>query len=285
MEESLSIGIIQPSSAPDLELFERGLEVLRQWKIPFKSFVDFEEARPSHKAFLLYELMTSSRFTHLWAVRGGAGAVKLLPYLDELLSSEVTPLNYLPQLVGFSDITTLHLYFWKRFKRIGLHAPMIVNLPELDKRCLKILGDLLIEGSKGYKITGRSYRGGVAEGVLIGGNLSIVASLCGTPYFPEEKEILLFLEETNERLYRLERAFLQIILSLPEGSLKGIVLGDLGKVRAEDFLKGVEEFIPQDVPIAYAFPFGHIPKNVPLPIGGKASLKVSRIQATLQITG
>ncbi len=285
MEESLSIGIIQPSSSPDRKLFERGLGVLRHWKVPFKSFVDFEEAKASHKAFLLYELMTSSRFTHLWAVRGGAGAVKLLPYLDEFLRSETTPLKYIPQLVGFSDITTLHLYIWKRFKRIGLHAPMIVNLPELDKRCLKILRDLLIEGSRGYKIPGRSYRGGIAEGVLIGGNLSILASLCGTPYFPEEREIILFLEETNERLYRMERAFLQIILSLPVGSLKGVVLGDLGKVRAEDFLKGVEEFIPEDVPIGYAFPFGHIPKNVPLPIGGRACLKVSRIKATLQIAG
>lgn len=283
MEESLSIAIIQPSSPPDRELFERGLEVLRKWKIPFKSYVDFEEAQASQKAFLLYELMTSFKFTHLWAARGGGGAIKLLPYLDEFFGAKAFPVKYLPKLIGFSDITTLHLYFWKKFKKVGLHAPMLVNLPELEKKSLNHLKKLLLEGSKSFKISGLAYRKGHSKGILIGGNLSILASLCGTSYFPYEEEVILFIEETNEKLYRMERAFLQILYSLPRGALRGIVLGDLGEIRAEVFLREMEEFIPENVPIGYGFPFGHTSMNISLPIGVRAYFKISNKRAELWI--
>ncbi|BAU23873.1 hypothetical protein THC_1508 [Caldimicrobium thiodismutans] len=285
MEESLSIAIIQPSSPPDREPFERGLEVLKKWKIHFKSYVDFVEAQASQKAFLLYELMTSFKFTHLWAVRGGSGAIKLLPYLDEFFGAKAFPVEYLPKLIGFSDITTLHLYFWKKFKKVGLHAPMVVNLPELEKKSLKCLKKILLEDAEAFKIFGLAYRKGYSEGVLIGGNLSILASLCGTPYFPYEEEIILFIEETNEKLYRMERAFLQILYSLPKGALKGVVLGDLGEVKAEDFLKEMEEFIPEHIPVGYGFPFGHTSVNIPLPIGRRACLKISNKRAELCFDG
>ena len=281
MERSLYIGIIQPSSPPERELLEKGLEVLRKKGIPFKSLVDLEESPPSHKAFLLYEALTCGKFTHLWAVRGGAGAWKLLPYLDDLFKESYVKQPYLPQLIGFSDITILHAFFWQKFGKKGLHAPMIVHLPNLVGEAKELLWKVLHQSCKEVKLSGRAYQEGEASGYLLGGNLSLVASLCGTPYFPLKQELILFLEDIGEKPYRLERAFLQILFSLPKGLLKGIVIGDLGDMEASKLLTSLREFLPSEIPIAYAFPFGHIPNNCPLLFGAKAKLKVRGEEAIL----
>lgn len=280
MEETIRIAIVQPSSVPEKEPFERGLEILRERGISFKSFVDFKEDSPSQKAFLLYEVMTSGAFTHLWCARGGSGAIKLLPFLEELFQS-TKKIPSLPQIIGFSDITTLHLYFYKKFRLIGLHAPMIVNLPTITRKSLERTFEILFKKQKTFKMTGKAFQRGSAKGILIGGNLMTLSSLCGTPFFPEEKEIILFLEETKEPLYRIERALLQILLSLPKGVLKGLIFGDLGEVKGENLLERLSEFFPEGIPLAYDFPIGHTSRNYPFLIGVRAELKVSSKRARL----
>ncbi|MFN3920994.1 MAG: LD-carboxypeptidase [Caldimicrobium sp.] len=275
MENALCIALIQPSSPPDQKLYEKAIDILRKNLIPFKSFVDFIETPPFQKAFLLYEILTSQKFTHLWAVRGGAGAIKLLPYLDEFFKDKNFPSFTLPPLLGFSDITVLHLYFWKKFKIRGLHAPMLIHLPKLYKDALKRLKEILFENKREGKLIGKSYRKGIAEGIILGGNLTVLASLCGTPYFPTDEKIILMVEDINEKLYRLERSFLQILFSLPKNSLKGLILGNLGEVSPLEFLKNIQEFLPPNIPIGYNFSFGHINKNYPFPIGAKAYFKVT----------
>ncbi|MFN4132353.1 MAG: LD-carboxypeptidase [Caldimicrobium sp.] len=275
MENALCIALIQPSSPPDQKLYEKAIDILRKNFIPFKSFVDFIETPPFQKAFLLYEIFTSQKFTHLWAVRGGAGAIKLLPYLDELFKDKNFLLFTLPPIIGFSDVTALHLYFWKKFKIKGLHAPMLIHLPKLHKDAFKRLKEILLEDKREGKLIGKGYRKGIAEGIIFGGNLTVLASLCGTPYFPTEDKIILMLEDTNEKLYRLERSFLQILFTLPKNSLSGIILGDLGEVSSLEFLRKIEEFLPPNIPIGYDFSFGHINKNYPFPVGAKAYFKVT----------
>ncbi|MGC9109211.1 MAG: LD-carboxypeptidase [Caldimicrobium sp.] len=280
MEESIKIAIIQPSSPPEKEAFEKGLSILRKEGFFVRNFVDFREDPPSHKAILLFEIMASGLFTHLWAARGGAGAIKLLPYFDELFkASSLNP--PLPQLIGFSDITTLHVYFYKKFGKRGLHAPMIVNLATLKANSLKRTLEFIQGRPTSYKLKGKPFRVGESQGVLLGGNLLTLSSLCGTPYFFEEKELILFIEETNEPLYRVERAFLQILFSLPKGSLKGLILGNMGKVNSYEFLKRISEFLPEEIPIGYAFPFGHTANNNPLLIGSKVKMQVTEKRAEL----
>ncbi|MFN4196826.1 MAG: LD-carboxypeptidase [Caldimicrobium sp.] len=281
MEIIPSIAIIQPSSPPEKIIFERALEILRKNSIPFKSFVDFKDAPPAQKAFLLYEIINCDRFTHLWAARGGSGAIQLLPYLDNLFQEKIYDFSSFPILVGFSDITVLHLYFWKKFRIKGLHAPMVVNLPEISKESFKRLKANLFSQSFQGKLFGKSYKEGEEEGIIIGGNLSLIASLCGTPYFPLEESVILLIEEVNEKLYKLVRNFLQILYTLPQESLKGLVLGDLGEISPLEFLAQIEEHLPSHIPIAYAFPFGHGSKNYPFPVGAVGYLKVREKKAEL----
>lgn len=273
MEEAIRIALIQPSSPPKKKAFEEGLEILKNEGFSVRSFVDFREDPPFQKAFLLFEIMTSGLFTHLWAARGGSGALKLLPYFEELFKTS-KKLFSLPQIIGFSDITTLHLYFYKKFGKKGLHGPMVATLGSTNKEALKKTFSLIKGGMVQYKLKGKAYKKGETTGVLLGGNLMTLASLCGTPYFPEEKEIILFIEETKEPLYRIERAFLQILFSLKKDVIKGLVIGDLGEINPLEFLERVSEFLLEDIPIGFSYPFGHIPKNFPLVVGANARLKV-----------
>lgn len=282
MEESIKIAIIQPSSPPECEPFEKGLQILRKSGFSVKSFVDFRDDPSFQKAFLLYEIITSGLFTHLWAVRGGKGAIKLLPYLDEFFTSS-SKFFPLPQIIGFSDITTLHLYFYRKFKKIGLHAPMVVHLGELPKEVLKKTFELIKGKVSYYRLRGKAFRRGSASGILLGGNLMTLSSLCGTPYFPQEKEIILFIEEIKEPLYRIERAFLQILFSLPNGALKGLIVGELSEINPLEFLERISEFLQDKVPVGFAFPFGHTLRNYPLLVGAKARLRVLEKIAELEI--
>jgi muramoyltetrapeptide carboxypeptidase len=279
MEKEIKIALFSPSSPPSIRSYQRGIKVLKKNNISFKSFVDFSESSPSFKAFLFYELITAKEYDFIWAVRGGFGAIKLIPYLDEFFS-ENKKINIYPSLIGFSDVTALHLYFYKKFKRKGLHAPMIVNLPDLSEEVLKNLLEV-IAGNKDIELEGFAYKEGEAEGILLGGNLVTLASLCGTTYLPTEKSLILMIEETNEKKYRIERAFLQVIFTLGIENIKGIIIGDIGKVNSLEFLKGVEEFLPKYIPIGYNFSFGHIKNNLPLIVGEKAYLVVKNGKAKL----
>ena len=279
MEKEIKIALFSPSSLPSIRSYQRGIKILRKNNISFKSFVDFSESSPSFKAFLFYELITAKEYDFIWAVRGGFGAIKLIPYLDEIFS-ENKKINIYSSLIGFSDVTALHLYFYKRFKKKGLHAPMIVNLPDLSEEVLKNLLEV-IAGNKDIELEGFAYKEGEAEGILLGGNLVTLASLCGTTYLPIEKSLILMIEETNEKKYRIERAFLQVVFTLGIENIKGIIIGDMGKINSLDFLKGIEEFLPKHIPIAYAFSFGHIKNNLPLIIGEKAYLVVKNGKAKL----
>ncbi|MCS7150546.1 MAG: LD-carboxypeptidase [Caldimicrobium sp.] len=281
MERSLHIGIIRPSSIPDREEFERGLEVLKKHGIYFKIFVDFEESDPSQIAFLLYELLTCGQFSHLWTVRGGAGAVKLLPFLDDLFQTKRIRSISLPTIIGFSDVTALHLYFLSRFQKIGIHGPMIVNLPTIEKTSLKRLLGVLQSRNSRITIHGKTHHSGKAKGVLFGGNLSLVASLCGTPYFPKLESMILFIEDVGEKAHKLERSLWQVLMSISPGSLKGIIFGDLGSVSPTYLISALKEFVPSDIPVGIDFPFGHRTKNYPLLVGAPAELRASERKAIL----
>jgi len=279
MEKEIKIALFSPASPPSARKYQKGLKVLRKNKISFKTFADFSEISPAFKAFLLYELITNGEFNFIWAIRGGFGSIKLIPYLEEIFAENIK-ISIYANLIGFSDVTALHLYFYKKFGKKGLHAPMIVNLSDLSEEALKNLLKVMFE-NKDIVLKGKAYREGEAEGILLGGNLITLASLCGTPYLPLEKSLILMIEETNEKKYKIERAFLQVLFSFGINNIKGVIIGDLGKVDPLEFLKGVEEFLPENVPIGYSFPFGHIRDNFPLIIGEKAYLRVKNWEAKL----
>ena len=266
----LRIAVVQPSSPPKEEDLAKGLQVIRELGLSFKSFADPTPSIPSVTAFLLAEIIATQKFDYLWAVRGGFGAIKILPFLDEYLKHLNLKPFQIPPMIGFSDITALHSYFWKKFRSIGIHAPMVVNLPKVERDCLDLLLEILHRKRMELVLEGRAYQEGEAEGYLFGGNLATFASLCGTVYLPLEKDMILFFEDVNEAQHRLERSLMQVILTLSLKRIKGIVFGDLGGISSEALLHSLQHNLPENIPIGFDFPFGHGKKNYPLLFGAKA---------------
>jgi len=279
METQIKIATFAPASLPPIDLYEKGLNILRNFKIPVKNFVDFSETPAGMKAFLLYEILTNQEFTHIWTAKGGFGCLKLLPYLEELFSSKFISPRF-PTLIGFSDVTVLHLYFYKKFKKFSIHAPMIATLPNLESEALKFLIDVIIH-NKEIVMEGKVFQEGEAEAILLGGNLVSIASLCGTPYFSVNEDIILFIEDINEKLYRLERAFLQVLFFIGKKKIKGLIIGNLGEIEPLSFLENIKEFLPEDIPIGYDFPFGHVSKNYPLIIGKRVFFEAKNLKAKI----
>jgi muramoyltetrapeptide carboxypeptidase len=265
----LRIAVVQPSSPPKEEDLAKGLEVLKELGLSFKSFADPTPSIPSVIAFLLAEIIATQEFDYLWAVRGGFGAIKILPFLDEYLKNLNLKPFQIPPIIGFSDITALHSYFWKKLGRTGIHAPMVVNLPKVERDCLDLLLEILHRKRMELVLEGRAFQEGEAKGYLFGGNLATFASLCGTAYLPLEEEMILFFEDVNEPPHRLERALMQVILTLSLKRIKGILFGDLGGISSEALLHSLQQNLPENIPIGVDFPFGHGKKNYPLIFGAK----------------
>jgi muramoyltetrapeptide carboxypeptidase len=279
----LRIAVVQPSSPPKEEDLAKGLQVLKELGLSFKSFADPTPSIPSVTAFLLAEIIATQEFDYLWAVRGGFGAIKILPFLDEYLKNSNLKPFQIPPIIGFSDITALHSYFWKKFGSIGIHAPMVVNLPKVKRDCLDLLLEILHRKRMELVLEGRAYREGEAKGYLFGGNLATFASLCGTAYLPLEEEMILFFEDVNEAPHRLERALMQVILTLSLKRIKGILFGDLGGISSEALLHSLQHNLPENIPIGVDFPFGHGKKNYPLVFGAKVKFSCHGGKAILNM--
>jgi muramoyltetrapeptide carboxypeptidase len=279
----LRIAVVQPSSPPKEEDLAKGLQVLKELGLSFKSFADPTPSIPSVTAFLLAEIIATQEFDYLWAVRGGFGAIKILPFLDEYLKNLNLKPFQTPPMIGFSDITALHSYFWKKFGIIGIHAPMVVNLPEVERDCLDLLLEILHRKRMELMLEGRAYREGEAKGYLFGGNLATFASLCGTAYLPLEEEMILFFEDVNEAPHRLERALMQVILSISLQRIKGILFGDLSGISSEALLHSLQQNLPENIPIGVDFPLGHGKKNYPLIFGAKVKFSCHGGKAILNM--
>lgn len=211
------------------------------------------------------------------ALRGGYGCARLLPLLHEARLRDHCKI-----FMGFSDLTTLHLYFQRRFGWATVHGPMMVsaslaNLAGAEETNLVRLWtdpEYLPEYSFPEMET---WHRGSAEGRLTGGCLSLVAAGLGTEYEIKTEDRILFLEELGEPPYRVDRMLTQLRLAGKLDGLAGIILGTFqdcdptdGSYRVQDVLK--EILADLQVPIVAGFPSGHGPINWAFPLNLPARL-------------
>jgi len=227
----------------------------------------------------LHRLYADETIAAIWCARGGAGAGRLLWRLDEeLLRAHPKP------LVGYSDITYLHLLLG-RLGIVSFHGPMVAReLADANYDRASLWRAVTGEGPP--YASGEDdlvpLRAGRGEGVLRGGCLSILAAAAGTPWALDTtgEDAILFLEDVDERPYRVDRMLLQLRESGALASVRGIVFGDMKgcaprmdePYRLEDVLHEALEGI--DVPIALGLSSGHTSSPaVTLPLGVRARLR------------
>lgn len=219
----------------------------------------------------------------IWCARGGYGTVHLMEGLD------LAPLVREPKwIVGFSDITVLH----NALHGLGvasLHAQMPFNIAGKSNACKETLRQALF-GEPFTVSGGRGQRTGTSEGELVGGNLSLLYALRGTPYDIDPRGKILFLEDLDELRYHMDRMIQNLKLSGWFRDLEGLIIGGMTDMREKNpddpFGKEVQEMIAESAapfayPVCYGFPAGHIDDNRALVMGAKAKLSVAPFAVTL----
>ena len=279
------IGVVALSGPVDRERYRRGVEVLRAWGHPVveASNLGREETYlaggDTERLNGIDEVMDAgARF--IIAARGGYGATRLLDGIRwrELARQRVC-------LIGFSDVTAV----LNPLAGMGVpqvHGPMVAagfgtryNAKRL--RSL-LLGELSSEPLFRFP-EGAVVRGGRAEGPAIGGNLTVVNSLIGTPWEPDFDGSVLFLEEVNEPLYRLDRLLTHLRCSGRLRNVKALIGGSLrgcrpASERPDSWRRLLLEVAPPTAPVVVDLPFGHGAANLAFPIGATVEIDTDTLQ-------
>lgn len=218
--------------------------------------------------------------------RGGYGCMRLLPHLDfELIK------RHPKVLIGFSDVTALLLPLYQQTGLVGFYGPMLTsNLIHHEPYSqAELLKQATGQAGYPYQVPNqdpyRCYQSGVAEAPLIGGNLSLLSALCGTPWQPQTAGHILFIEDWKEKYYSLDRQFQQLKLAGLLDHIAGLLLCDFSEIEPEPG-QGLAEFL-QDltawlrVPVGYGFSVGHGEQTATLPIGIPARFEADSGRLTL----
>lgn len=188
-------------------------------------------------------------------------------------------------IIGFSDITALHQ--WRqRNGFVSIHGPVLTQLGRLQRSASERLFSLLESTSPAQSIQGATTLvDGNAEGVLLGGNLSVFTRLIGTPYMPDLDGAILLLEDVGERPYRLDRMWTHLQLAGVFRKVAGIVLGSFTgceereeSYTSHDVLR--ELAVATGLPCAAGFPIGHGDTNEPVPLGLRVRLDATARELT-----
>jgi muramoyltetrapeptide carboxypeptidase len=266
------VAVIAPASGFDRAAFEAGLAVLRTRYNPTFGPGLFERHRylagdDERRIEELTAALAEPAVRAVFCARGGYGATRLLARLRT-----VAPPGAAKALVGFSDITALHLWL-QAHGRISVHGPVVTQLGRLPPATAQRLFDLLESTSPAPPLAGSAtYVGGNAEGPLLGGNLSVVTRLLGTPFMPSLDGAVLLLEDQGERPYRLDRMWMHLELAGVFSRVCGIVLGSFTGCEEPDAPYRSEELLRElagatGLPCAAGFPIGHGEVNEAVPLG------------------
>jgi muramoyltetrapeptide carboxypeptidase len=233
----------------------------------------------------------------IWAIRGGSGCISLLKHLDFELIRKHPKI-----LLGYSDITALHLAIHRHAGVVTFHGPVASSTLSdyASEHMLAVLSDprasytipMSVENAQRalqepqYAI--RTVHGGSATGPLLGGNLSLVSALAGTPYAADFKDSLLFIEEVNEEPYRIDRWMTQLDLAVGLDKAAGVMIGiceNCGPQGNGSSLTLDETFDvhlqPLHVPAVTGYSIGHIRNQFTIPVGVRATLDTERQTLTL----
>ncbi|RON46848.1 LD-carboxypeptidase [Pseudomonas frederiksbergensis] len=210
-------------------------------------------------------------------LRGGYGTPRLLDRIDfDLLRANAKP------FIGYSDITALHLAIARYAGFVTFHGPLL-NADLLggkqkptESSFFNMLRGQVKAGSVlthpvAYPLS--TIEPGIAHGRLLGGNLSMIASTMGTPYEIDAEGVILFIEDINEPLYRIDRLLTHLRLAGTLGKLRGVLVGDVAGVDAAALARLLKQtFEPLRIPVLAGWRSGHCDPNLTLPMGALVKL-------------
>lgn len=289
------IGLAAPASAPAKpEMIDACVKAIKRlgYRVHLPRHIGercgFLAGRDEQRAADLMELFGDESVRAIVCVRGGYGSARAAALLDYEFIAERPKI-----LVGYSDITALHCALREKARFVTFHGPMAA--PDFARRpgsrftlasFLRTVTKPEAAGSilQGYRgARPRALRSGSAEGPLVGGNLSLLCALLGTPWEPSLARSILFLEDVDEAPYRIDRLLTQLLQSGRLDSAAGIAVGvnrgceDPRPASRNEFRQTAEHVFrerltPLGIPVVYGLPFGHVSHQATLPVGAWARL-------------
>jgi muramoyltetrapeptide carboxypeptidase len=213
------------------------------------------------------------------AARGGYGTIRIIDRVD--FSRFAAHPKW---LVGFSDITVIHAHLFANYQAQTIHGQMPVNIPDASAYSLESLRKTLFGEEIGYKFTSHALnKSGEAQGVLTGGNLSLLVAVLGSVSDYNYDGKILFIEDVGEYLYSIDRMIRTLDRAGKLKNLAGLMVGGFTEVKDNDipFGQTVHEIILEVVknynyPVCFDFPAGHIPDNQSLILGRILNLSVNK---------
>lgn len=285
-----TVALVAPASNLKSDYLQRGVAELERLGFRVKYAPDIlEKARytagsDERRVRELHEAFADPDVKAVWAARGGYGVMRLFKLLDDEL------LRQHPKVfIGYSDLTALHLRFYQRFGWVTFHGPMaakdLAGGPEHYDRAA-LLGVLTKPEPLGLIRSAQTkwlHRGPAASGRLLGGCLSLLVALQGTPDELDTRGSVLFLEDTGVKPYALDRMVQQLKLAGKFDEVRGIIFGEM-RDCVQHSAQGytIQEVLAEltadlHVPVLFGLPSGHSPQgNLTLPLGVQVTLDETR---------
>jgi muramoyltetrapeptide carboxypeptidase len=303
LREGDTIGLINPSGAvyerAPYEITHETLQAMgfRVREAPnLRARYGHMAGTPEQRASDIHAMFADPAIAGILAVTGGSGANRVLPLLDYALIG-----RHPKFLGGFSDLTALITAVHLKAGLVTFHAPLgrsewnAFSVEHFKAVAMRAEAHTLRNSAdKGDELAQRearigTLRGGVAEGPLIGGNLAVLCSLAGTPYMPSFDGAILFLEDVNEYVYRVDRLLSTLMLGGCLARVAGIVLGGFTDCLPSEGSFGTltldevfdDYFLPLNVPVYRGAQFGHVKRKFTLPLGVRARMDADAGTVTL----
>jgi muramoyltetrapeptide carboxypeptidase len=285
LKENDKVAIVAPARKVSRDELESAIKILKSWGLDiiqgknlFRSFHQFA-GTDEERAFDIQQMMDDASIKAILCARGGYGTVRIIDKLD--FRQFVRDPKW---IVGFSDLTVLHSHIHTHFGIETLYAEMMVNLGRADVTAdtLESLRKALFGENINYETAGCNLnRRGRREGVLTGGNLSLIYNLTGTPSDVDTSGKILLIEDLDEYLYHIDRMMMNLKRSGKLERLAGLIVGSMNDMKDNDVPFGMTAYeiianavASYDYPVCFGFPSGHTGNNYAMILGRKISLNI-----------
>jgi muramoyltetrapeptide carboxypeptidase len=289
------IGLVTPGSPIEKQQLEESVRKLEEvgFRVTYGDTVlskyGYFAGPDRERAGELMQMFTREDIDGIWCVRGGYGSIRILDLLDYGAIGENPKV-----LVGYSDITALHAAIFRETGLVTFHGPL--GISDFNRFSVRSLLKVIRDPAESYEYPYRREQdtrenpeferytiyGGEAEGILAGGNISVLDSLIGTRFETDFENRIVYLEETEEKTYRVDRMLFHLLSATNLKKAAGIVLGAFSECNINDeprltLREALGDLLePLGIPVSYGLSFGHISRMVTIPNGIRARMDAGK---------
>jgi muramoyltetrapeptide carboxypeptidase len=295
LEKGSLIGLVTPGSSVTEEELDACVQKLEGlgFRTTFEDTVLSEYgyfAGPDQeRADELMDMFTRKEVDGIWCVRGGYGSIRILDLLDYQLIGQNPKV-----LIGYSDITAILTAIYQLTGLVTFHGP--VGTSDFNSFSKRSLRKILMNPRETYRYPYKREKDsrenpeydrytlttGIAEGELIGGNISVLDSIIGTAYEPDFKGKLAYLEDVGEKTYRIDKMVYHLLSGTNLKEAAGIVMGvfddcNVNSLPTLSLKQALDDLLkPLGIPVSYGLSFGHIKRQVTIPTGIRAVMDADK---------